>query len=120
MPKKSVIDESVFRAEAHLGVKHLMARFGVQRVTVNNYARAHKIEVFRGGPVIDAEGRLEDELILAAIRLRRRGKTPREIGPILGISGGRLRSVYQQTNNVRSADVKAFGEPAARVMKEYW
>jgi len=155
MPKKSVIDAAIFRAEAHLGVKHLMARFGVKRVTINSYSRASKIEVAREfcqngraqavmawrkdgiyhgfnsskeslrsfldrTGINDVDGRADDELVLAAIRLRRRGKKPQEFGPIIGISGDKLLSIYNQTNTVRAADVKASGEPAARIMKGYW
>ncbi len=65
-------------------------------------------------------GRADDEIVLAAIRLRRRGMKPQQIGPILGISGDKLMSVYQQTQAVRAADIKASGEPAGRVMKDYW
>jgi hypothetical protein len=68
----------------------------------------------------DVDGRADDELVLAAIRMRRRGKKPQEFGPVLGIAGDKLLAIYQQTNTVRTADVKASGEPAARIMNGYW
>ena len=146
MPKSSKVPINEFRAEAWRGINHLMSHFGVTRSYASAFASKHGIKipyssgawnkkgVYRGfnqskeslrafldrTGVNDVAGRADDEIILAAIRLRRRGMKPQQIGPILGISGDKLLSVYQQTQAVRAADIKASGEPAGRVMKDYW
>lgn len=145
MPK-SKVSVAEFRAEAWRGVKHLMAHFNIARPTVYGIAKRNDIKLpyavglwSRDGRyegfnskrepirafldrtgVNDVAARANDELILAAIRLRHKGVKHGQLAVKLGLGEGEMRRVFPATIAVRAADVKESGEPAGRVMAEYW
>lgn len=61
--------------------------------------------------------RADDDALLAAIWLRIKGHTAREIGRI---QGRNPQTIRQATVAVMNADLAESGEPAGAVLKHYW